>query len=76
MSLRRITEFEEMNQQREIIADLIPEIKIMFDYNQRNSAHQYDLWRHSVETMLNLPESGRRQSPHNAANNKRKNSDL
>ena len=56
-SLREITCFEEINGQRELIADLIPEIKIMFDYHQKNSAHQYDLWQHSVETMLNLPES-------------------
>lgn len=56
-SLREINCFEEINGQRELIADLIPEIKIMFDYHQKNSAHQYDLWQHSVETMLNLPES-------------------
>ena len=57
MELRRVSNFEEINRQREIMLDLMPEIKIMFDYNQRNSAHQYDLWRHSVETMLNLPKN-------------------
>lgn len=55
-SLRKVTSFEEINRQREMIGELIPEIKIMFGYNQNNHAHQYDLWQHSVETMLNLPK--------------------
>ena len=54
--LRRATYFEEIDGQRKMIAELIPEIKIMFEYNQNNHAHQYDLWRHCVETVINLPK--------------------
>ena len=29
----------------------------MFEYNQENSYHQYDLWLHSVRTVLEIPKS-------------------
>ena len=34
---------EEINLQKEEIAKLIPAVRIMFDYDQKNKAHQYDL---------------------------------
>lgn len=46
---------EEINSRREEIANFIPEIRIMFDFDQKNYAHPYDLWMHCVHTVLNLP---------------------
>ena len=34
---------EEMDMRREEIAALIPAVRTMFGYDQKNSAHQYDL---------------------------------
>ena len=34
---------EEMDVRREEIAALIPAVRTMFGYDQKNSAHQYDL---------------------------------
>ena len=47
---------EEIDDRREEIAELIPQVKRMFDFNQQNHAHQYDLWLHCVHTVLNLPK--------------------
>ena len=46
---------EVINSRREEIAELFPEIRIMFDFNQENDAHQYDLWYHSLHTVLGIP---------------------
>lgn len=46
---------DEIDSKREDIADVIPEVRKMFGYDQMNFAHQYDLWMHSVHTTLNLP---------------------
>ena len=40
---------------REEIAEIIPSIRVMFDFDQQNRAHQYDLWNHCVHTVLGLP---------------------
>lgn len=45
----------EIDIKRAEIAELIPAVKIMFDYNQQNHAHQYDLWMHSLNVVINLP---------------------
>lgn len=47
----------EIDEQREAIAGVIPAIREMFGYDQKNAAHQYDLWLHSVNTVLNLPRN-------------------
>lgn len=47
---------EEINEQREQIAELIPKVRIMFEYDQKNHAHQYDLWSHCLHTVVNLPK--------------------
>lgn len=39
------------------IATLIPKVKIMFEFNQNNHAHQYDLWIHCLQTVVNLPRN-------------------
>lgn len=46
---------EELDERREEIAELIPAVRTMFGYDQRNSAHQYDLWMHSLHVVCNLP---------------------
>ncbi len=53
--LKNATTFEEVDKQKSRMADIIPQIKSMFDYDQKNHAHQYDLWEHCVNTVLNLP---------------------
>lgn len=42
---------------REEIVEIMPVVQMMFGYDQQNAAHQYDLWEHSVHTVLNLPEN-------------------
>ena len=54
--LREATEFEEIDAHRNEIKDLIPKVSIMFDFDQQNYAHQYNLWEHSVQTVLGLPK--------------------
>ena len=44
-----------MDMRREEIAALIPAVRTMFGYDQKNSAHQYDLWMHSLHVVCNLP---------------------
>ena len=46
----------EIDEKKEDIAGMIPAIREMFGYDQKNAAHQYDLWMHSVNTVLNLPK--------------------
>lgn len=45
---------EEIDIHREEIAEIIPQIRVMFDYDQKNYAHQYDLWTHCLHTVINL----------------------
>ena len=54
--LRRATNAEEIDKYRDEIVSLIPKTKIMVDFNQQNYAHQYDLWEHSLQTVVGLPE--------------------
>ena len=46
---------EVVNARREEIAEILPTLRIMFDFDQKNHAHQYDLWMHCVHTALGLP---------------------
>ena len=46
---------EEIDNYRLEIAEIIPQVKIMFDYDQKNHTHQYDLWHHSLHAVLELP---------------------
>lgn len=54
--LKEQSSFEETDSCRDEIAALLPGVEVMFDYDQQNTAHQYDLWEHCVRTMLNLPK--------------------
>ena len=42
--LKTAEDVQEIDKHREDIAQWIPKVRIMFEYDQRNSAHQYDLW--------------------------------
>ena len=53
--LKNASRVEDLDEKREEIAKLIPMVSIMFDYDQQNHAHQYDLWFHSLHTVLGLP---------------------
>lgn len=45
---------DEINSKRYEIAEWIPEIIEMFNFDQENTYHQYDLWLHSVHTVLGI----------------------
>ncbi|MBQ7776308.1 MAG: HD domain-containing protein, partial [Lachnospiraceae bacterium] len=55
--LKTATDAEKINACREAIAEWLPKVRIMFDYDQKNSAHQYDLWMHCVHTVIGLPRN-------------------
>lgn len=55
--LKNAETVEEINIKKSEIEKIIPKIKIMYEYDQKNSAHQYDLWRHSLHTVINLPRN-------------------
>ena len=54
--LRTSNEFSEVNNHRGEIAAMIPQVVSMFDYDQNNSYHPYDLWEHCVRTALKIPK--------------------
>lgn len=47
---------EELDVHREEIARLIPKVRIMFGFDQRHEAHPYDLWMHTLHTIVALPK--------------------
>lgn len=53
--LKNADNAEEIDRKREKILALIPAAEIMIDYDQQNWTHQYDLWQHSLHTVLGLP---------------------
>ena len=48
---------EEIDSKRGEIAEWIPIVSRMFEYDQNNSYHQYDLWMHSIHTVLGLDKN-------------------
>ena len=54
--LRSTADVREIEKYRDEIVELIPETKIMVNFNQQNYAHQYDLWEHSLQTVAGLPK--------------------
>ncbi len=53
--LKNADNAEEIDRKREEILALIPAAEIMIDCDQQNWTHQYDLWQHSLHTVLGLP---------------------
>lgn len=54
--LKKAQFVEEIDSYREEIAGLLPVVKCMFDYDQKNYAHQHDLWMHCLHTVVGLSE--------------------
>ena len=54
--LRATDDFAAVNSCRNVIAEWIPNVASMFDYDQNNSYHPYDLWEHCVRTELEIPK--------------------
>ncbi len=54
--LRSATDISEIDKYRNEIVALIPKTKIMLNFNQQNYAHHYDLWEHSLQTVVGLPK--------------------
>ena len=54
--LKSAEDVEDIDIYREEIIELIPEVRVMINFNQNNSSHQYDLWMHSLHTVVNLPK--------------------
>ncbi len=44
-----------LRQHRDIIAHIIPEIRPMFDLDQKNAYHAYDVWEHTLHVIENIP---------------------
>ena len=44
-----------LREHRDIIAHIIPEIRPMFDLDQKNAYHVYDVWEHTLHVMENIP---------------------
>lgn len=53
--LKSAQSVEEIDAHREEILYVFPQLRIMVDYDQNNHAHQYDLWFHSLHTVMFLP---------------------
>lgn len=52
--LRTSDSVNDISSHTENIVELIPQVKIMVGFDQRNYAHQYNLWEHCIETVLGL----------------------
>ena len=58
VTLLKIAEdVEVINARREEIAEWLPWVRRMFEYDQQNAAHQYDLWMHCVHTVVGMPRN-------------------
>lgn len=55
--LKSSNDVKYINEKRNEAAEIIPQIARMFDYDQRHSAHQYDLWMHCLHTAIGLPRN-------------------
>ena len=55
--LKTTEDSQEIDKYREEIAQWLPRVRTLFEYDQKNAAHQYDLWMHSVHTVVGLPRN-------------------
>ena len=53
--LKTAVSIEELDRHHKDILNWFPCCGVMVEYDQNNRAHQYDLWHHSLHTVLNLP---------------------
>lgn len=43
-----------LDEYKDVFAFIIPELRPMFDFDQRSPYHCYDLWHHTIETINNI----------------------
>lgn len=55
--LKKTDDVQEIDKRREEIAEWLPRVRTMFEYDQQNVAHQYDLWMHCVHTVVGMPRN-------------------
>lgn len=55
--LKKAENIEIIDERKEEIAQLIPQVKKMFYFNLHSPAHQYDLWIHSLHVVVGLPKN-------------------
>lgn len=55
LTARQATEV--LRQYRDIFAVILPEIAPMFDFDQRNRHHIYDVWEHTLHAFAAVPEN-------------------
>lgn len=53
--LKTAASIEELDRYQKDILNWFPYCSVMLGYDQNHRAHQYNLWYHSVHTVLNLP---------------------
>lgn len=53
--LKTAASIEELDWYQKDWLDWFPCCSVMLGYDQNHRAHQYDLWYHSLHTVLNLP---------------------
>ncbi len=46
-----------MREYRDVLAEALPEIRVMFDFPQNHPYHIYDVWEHTLRTVENVPPS-------------------
>ena len=55
--LKTAEDVQKIDKCREEIAQWIPQVRTMFEYDQQNAAHQFDLWMHCVHTVVGIPRN-------------------
>ena len=55
--LKSVESYEALQASSERLLEFLPAAKRMVGFDQRNSAHPYDLWEHCLHTVLNLPRN-------------------
>lgn len=55
--LKTVQTVKKIDDLKEEIANIIPYIKNMFKYDQKNLVHQFDLWMHTLHTVINIPRN-------------------
>lgn len=53
--LKTAASIEELDKYQRDILTWFPCCEVMIGYDQKHRAHQYDLWHHTLHTVLNLP---------------------
>ena len=53
--LKSAERIEELDSLKPLLLAFFPKAAVMLGFDQKNSAHPYDLWEHCLHTALNLP---------------------